>query len=273
VADGTNSEKKGGAGDVISNGAEKPAYPIGSVDTALKLLAMIAEREQVRISDASQELGVARSTAHRVVQMLQYHGLVAQDPTSKVYTVGPGLLQIGLQAVRGLDIRTLAHPRLRQLCDEVEETTHLFSLRGTDVVCLDSVESKRPLRVGERIGESLPAYATASGRALLAELSAAQLRRLYPDPALPRLQANTIDSRADLERELEATRQRGYAVQERQTESDVSAIAAAVEDSRGPASFAITVSAPSSRFDVDAADRIGRAARDAAADVAKSLPW
>jgi IclR family transcriptional regulator, acetate operon repressor len=254
-------------------GGEKPAYPIGSVDTALKLLAMIAEREQVRISEASQELNVARSTAHRVVQMLQYHGLVAQDPTSKVYTVGPGLLQIGLQAVRGLDIRTLAHPRLQQLSDEVDETTHLFSLRGTDVVCLDSVESKRPLRVGERVGESLPAYATASGRALLAELPVAQLRRLYPAASLPRLQSGTVDSRAELERELERTRKLGYAVQERQTESDVSAIAAAVEDSRGPANFAITVSAPSSRFKVEDADRLGRLVKEAAADVAKSLPW
>jgi IclR family acetate operon transcriptional repressor len=256
-----------------STEGEKPAYPIGSVDTALRLLAMIAEREQVRISEASQELHVARSTAHRVVQMLQYHGLVAQDPVSKVYTVGPGLLQIGLQAVRGLDIRTLAHPRLQALSDEVDETTHLFTLRGTEVVCLDSVESKRPLRVGDRVGEALPAFATAGGRALLAELSAAQLRRLYPDAALPQLQAETIGSRAELEGELEQTRKRGYAVQERQTEADVSAIAAAVEDSRGPAGFAITISAPSSRFQVEDAERMGRLVRAAAADIAELLPW
>jgi IclR family transcriptional regulator, acetate operon repressor len=252
---------------------DKPAYPIGSVNTALRLLAMIAEREQVRISEASQELNVARSTAHRVLQMLQYHGLVAQDPISKVYTVGPGLLQIGLQAVRGLNIRTLAHPRLQMLSDEVDETTHLFTLRGTEAVCLDSVESTRPLRVGARIGEALPAHATASGRALLAELPAAQLRRLLPDPSLPQLQPDTISSRAELEQELERTRKRGYAVQERQTEADVSAISAAVQDSRGPASFAITVSAPSSRFRVQDADRVGQLVKAAAADIASLLPW
>src|SRR5580692_7111858 len=87
---------------------DKPTYPIGSVDSVLRLLTMIGEREQVRIAGAAAELGVARSTAHRMMQMLAYHGFVHQDPESKAYVAGPRLIGLGLQIVRKLDVRDIA---------------------------------------------------------------------------------------------------------------------------------------------------------------------
>ena len=69
--------------------SDKPIYPIGSVDSAMRLLLMIGERDRVRIAEAAKELGVARSTAHRLMQMLLYHGFVRQDPESKAYVAGP----------------------------------------------------------------------------------------------------------------------------------------------------------------------------------------
>jgi IclR family acetate operon transcriptional repressor len=197
---------------------------------------------------------------------------VTQDPVSKSYMVGPGLLQLGLQAVRGLDIRVLAHSTLTSLAQESGETSHLFMLQQAQVICLDSVETTRVLRVGGRIGETLPAYATAAGRVLLAELPPATLRQIYPQSRFPALQPSTISTRKELDSELKRIRELGYAVQERQNEADVSAISAAVEDSRGPAKFALTISIPSSRFDLEDAGRLGKLLRDGAADVARLLP-
>ena len=86
----------------MSEGAtpKPPAYPIESVDNALQLLLLFREQSTLRVADASRTLGVAPSTAHRLISMLQYHGFVQQDPRSKAYRAGTALAQIGLAVVR-----------------------------------------------------------------------------------------------------------------------------------------------------------------------------
>ena len=66
-----------------------PAYPIASVDRELRVLAMLARQRAVRLTDASRELNVARSTAHQLMRMLQHHGLAMQDHDLKTYVAGP----------------------------------------------------------------------------------------------------------------------------------------------------------------------------------------
>jgi IclR family acetate operon transcriptional repressor len=118
----------------------------------------------------------------------------------------------------------------------------------------------------------MPAYASASGRALLAELSPARIREFYPQGRLRALTERTIATRRKLEAELEATRRRGYAVQRGELEADVAAIAAAVRDSRGQASFSITVAVPTFRLTERDIARIGDAVVKCASDLSSALP-
>ena len=74
------------------DGAE-PAYPIRSVDNALRLIRLFNERDTLRLTDACGYLGVAHSTAHRLLAMLVHHGFVQQDPQSRTYRPGPTLLE------------------------------------------------------------------------------------------------------------------------------------------------------------------------------------
>lgn len=254
--------------------SDKPSYPIGSVDSALRLLLMIGEQRRVRIAEASKELNVARSTAHRLMQMLQYHGFVRQDPESKAYTAGPVLISMGLQIVSNLDVRAIARPFVEALVAEVEETVHLLALQPpAEVLCLDSVESPRAVRVGERTGMVLPAFASAAGRAILAQLPIERVHEMFPNPRLPKLHPNTISTRAELDRELEVTRERGYAVQRSETESDVSAVAAHIPDRQGRPSFAITIAVPSSRLTDEQVPDLGKAVIRAAEQAAAALPY
>src|SRR5262249_59677058 len=108
----------------------RPTYPITSVDNALRLLALFREREKVRLSDAREHLGVAHSTAHRLLAMLAYHGFVRQDKDSRVYLAGPALVEIGLAAVRHMDIRRHARPVLEELAGRYGETAHLSVLEA-----------------------------------------------------------------------------------------------------------------------------------------------
>jgi len=251
--------------------SQKPAYPIESVDKALTLLLLLRERRALTVSEAGRELGVAASTAHRLLAMLQYRGFVAQDPATKAYTLGPVLAELGLAAVRGMDIRAQARPVMERLVAEVGETVHLGVLRGTDVLFLESVESARALRVADRTGMTLPAHASAVGKALLADLPVEQRYMLYPDATLPAFRPNTITSRADLDQALATVRERGYATNADESEVGVSGVAAPIRDSTGQVRAALTVSAPTSRLTEAEIAAIAPATIRAAAEIGARL--
>lgn len=249
-----------------------PTYPIGSVDSALRLLLLIAKRDHLRIADASRELGVARSTAHRLMQMLQYHGLVRQDPESKSYSAGQALINLGLQVVGKLDIRAAARDAMEVLAAELQETVHLIALQpDAKVICLQSVESPKALRVGDRTGMILEAHATSAGRAMLSTLTDEEVKALYPNPRLTKVQPGTIATRKELLDELRLIRERGYAVQSNQSEPDVSAISVPIQDGEASASLALTVAIPTSRFPSAELPAIGDLLTRHAAQIAGAL--
>ncbi len=226
---------------------DKPKYPIESVDNALKLLLEFKERESVGVSEAGEHLGVAPSTAHRLLSMLQYRGFAVQDEESRTYRPGPALIEIGLKAVRDMSLMRQARPALERLSEQLQETVHLLIREGADVRFVDGIESARALRVTSRTGMLLPAHCTAGGKALLAELDPEALRELYPTPTLPGLTPRSVRRRADLERELVSVRQRGFATNVGESEDDVTAVGVAVRDHRGRQRAAIAVALPSVR--------------------------
>ena len=252
--------------------SEKPIYRSAPVDSALRLLLMVGERDRVRIAEAANDLGVARSTAHRLMQMLVYHGFVRQDPESKAYVAGPRLIGLGLHLVRKLDVRSIAHPCMESLEAEVRETINLFALQADrTVLCLDSVETDRALRIGSRTGVVLSAVACASGRALLSTLPTDQVVEIYPSARLPKHQHSTLKLRSELLEVLQTVRELGYATQTNESEPGVSAISAPIRVGDEVASFALTVAIPSSRLDPDITVAIGSAVVKAAGDIARAL--
>ena len=235
---------------VNAAGRAEPTYPITSVGNALRLLLLFRERKAIRLSDASDYLGVANSTAHRLLAMLVHHEFVEQDPGQRTYIAGPALVEIGLAAVRGMDLRTSARPVLEELAARSGETALLSRLEGDTVVCLDSIESKKALRVVTQAQLTLPAHCTASGKALLAVLPREEFRGLYPPRVrLPGPTMKTIRNRAELERALDEVRDRGFATSEEESEEGLTSIAAVVHDARGRVVAALSVSGPVSRID------------------------
>lgn len=245
-----------------------PGYPIASVDNALTLLSLFRERDRIRVSDAAQALGASRSTAHRLLAMLEYHRFAEQDPATKAYRPGPALVEVGLSALGSMDIRALARPALERLSQEVRETVHLVVLQDSSVMFLDSVETSRALRIGSRTGRLMPAHCTAAGKAMLAQLPVAELRALYPDGRLERLTEQSLQTVDDLEAELEQVRERGYATNYGQSEDDVAAVAVAVPARPGHRPAAITVSAPLTRMTEADAPAVAAAVTRAAAGLA-----
>jgi IclR family transcriptional regulator, acetate operon repressor len=231
------------------NPNSRPLHPIASVDNALTLLLMLRDHEQVRIADASRVLGVAPSTASRLMAMLQYHGFVVQDAQTKAYRSGPVLIDIGLNSLRRMDVRRQVRPYLERLAREVDETVHFLVLDGANSVFLDGVEGRRAVRTTLRLGERRPAHCTSGGKALLATLTAVELRQLYPNTRLVGLTDQSIATRRELEHELEKVSAQGYGTSIRESEPDIAGVAMVIRDYHGAAVGALAISMPLSRYD------------------------
>jgi DNA-binding IclR family transcriptional regulator len=242
-----------------------PQYPIDSVDNALRVILLLGSRESLRLTDVSQYLGVASSTAHRLLAMLQFRGFVRQDGPSRSYVPGPMLDDLAFAMLRRLDVRNRAHPVLEKLSADTQETVHLGRLEGTEVHFIDSIESTRALRVGNRLGRTMPAHCTSTGKALLSTLTDAEVMALYPEERLVQLTPKSVGTRTELLAALERIRAEGFASSSEESEEGVSSIAIALHPSRA-ARFAVNVSVPASRLSArvrrDLLDRLREAAEE-----------
>ncbi|MPZ27077.1 MAG: helix-turn-helix domain-containing protein [Micromonosporaceae bacterium] len=237
-----------------------PGYPVRSVAKALELLLLLRDRETIGVAEASRDLGIARSTVHRLLSMLAQYGFAQREPAGRGYRAGPALVSLGLAAVVRMDIRRQARPHMERLAGEVEETVTLMGLEGASVRFLDCVESPRPIRVAGRTGLLRPAHCTSVGKAILAQLPQAQLAQLYPDELLPGLTDRSITSRRRLFSVLAEVRQAGYATNLGESDSDLVAVGVAIPRLTDPPYAGLGISAPATRLSPAQIQRIADAA-------------
>ncbi len=128
---------------------------LSSVDCALRLLMVFRAGTPVRVTDASAELGVSRSTAHRLLTTLEQRGFVRQDNISRAYLVGDTMVALASTMTRNPQLENAALPEMKRLAQRVEETIHLGVLEGTSVRYLVSVESQK---IGTRNHMLEPAF-------------------------------------------------------------------------------------------------------------------
>lgn len=218
-----------------------------SVDNALRLLLLLAERERVRVSEVAAELTIAPSTAHRLLSTLRLREFVERGP-DRSYVKGPALARLGSPVERPpRPIEELAMPHLERLCSESDETAHLSVLDGPEIRFLASVESSQVLRVGSRTGARLPAHRTSAGKALLAALSPQAFGRGYPAEGVPSLGLAGTDVEA-LARELHGVRRRGYAVNRGEGERGVAAVGVSLVGPDHNPVGALSISLPTVRL-------------------------
>lgn len=251
--------------------AARPSGLIGAVDNVLRLLRLFEGRELLRVNQVSREMGLSRSTVHRMLATLSHHGFVEQDEHSRGYRAGQALVDIGLAVVQNMDVRALSYGALVRLRDTTGETVHLGTLRGAEVLYVESVESEQALKTGSRVGWTLPAHATAGGKALLAELTEQELSALYPSETLPAPTERAVTSLTALREQLDEVRLRGYGVNDAESENDVSAVGAVVKDRQGKVRAVVVATGPRSRVDQAWIDRVAAAVMRTAKELSGTI--
>ena len=244
------------------------------VPAARQVLAVLAALARqpgpVPAATLVRELGLPRSTVYHLLGELTAAGLAVHLPEERRYGLGLTALELGSAYLRQEPLARLARPVLARLVDRVGQSAHLAVLHGREVLYV--VEERAPGRppLVTDVGVRLPAHLTASGRAVLAGLPAAQVRALFPAPEVfvdrhgagPR-------SLSSLRRVLVEVRRVGWATEDGEVTPGFSSVAAAAHDHSGRpvAGLAITFETP----DVDSAgrERLAGAALSAAAELTR----
>jgi DNA-binding IclR family transcriptional regulator len=237
--------------NVAPGAAPAPDLAVRKVKSAVRtveLLEYLATRpdDPARLREISDALGMPRSSAHALLRTLVAQGWVRSDPTGTMYAIGVRALLVGTSYLDSDPYLPLITPFLDELRQELDETFHLGRIDGTDIVYLATRESKQYNRVSNRVGRRLPAYATALGKALLAERFDVERDEHIPS-ALKSLTARTIVDRAALDETLDEVRVRGYATDDEENTSGLRCFAVALRYC-SPAQDAISASVPVGRL-------------------------
>jgi len=244
---------------------------IRAVERALDILLCFSRQTpQLSMTQIAERLGMNKSAVHRHLATLERMRFVQRDPVTGMYQLGIRLLQMAYLTLEGSDLRRVAAPFLRSLCDEYRETVDLAVLDDTEVVFLDVVESPQRVRLAAAIGQRLPAYATAAGKAILALMPEATVRRILAH-GMPATTGHAARSPEALLADLRLTRERGFALAEQEYEEGINAVAAAIVDSNEQPLASISVAGPMYRLTRERMIEIGPHVVAAARAIAREL--
>jgi DNA-binding IclR family transcriptional regulator len=219
------------------------------------------ETDSITIAEASSLLNVSRSTAYRLLNVLEYREFVRQDKRTKAFHGGPALLRVGLAAVQRSDIRAAIRPLLEEISAAVEETVHLVVLQRSDAFYLDCLEGSKMVRATSRVGSALPAHVSAAGKVLLANLSDQRVDEVLSGE-LSQVTRRSKISPKSIKQELKKIREQGWALNDGESEVGLRAVAVLVDGSAAGTGVdaSITVAGPAQRLDDERLDQIAQTA-------------
>jgi DNA-binding IclR family transcriptional regulator len=242
------------------------------VDKTLNILEFVAQSgRNLSLSEIARGVGLPKTTAHRILEILTARGYVDWHTDSERYTLGLKALEIGVSGLAGLDLVTVAIPYLQQLSTDTGETSFLAVYNSGDVVYLYKAEGTGSIQTTARLGSRRPAYCTALGKVILANLPIEETDRVL-ERGLTRFTERTVIDRVRLYEEFASVRGNGYAIDDEGIEPGLYCLAVAVYDFTGAIVGAISVSGPTPRM-LEQRERVTAALKQAGETISRRLGY
>jgi len=195
---------------------------------------------------------------------------VQRDPATGAYQLGIRLLQMTYLTLEHNDLRRLATPFMRRLCDQYQENVDISVLDDTDVVFVNHMEGPQRVKVAATTGQRLPAFATASGRAILAYLPGETVQRILAR-GMPRYTEYTPLAPEAVFADLYLIREQGFAFSVQEYEEGINAVAAPILDSSDRPFAAVAVVGPAYRLTRERMIEMGPTVAATANEIAQEL--
>ncbi|WP_232626631.1 MULTISPECIES: IclR family transcriptional regulator [Streptomyces] len=248
------------------------AGSVQSVDRAVSVLEILARHGEAGVTEIADELGVHKSTAFRLLGVLENRGLVGQAKDRGKYFLGAGVLRLAGAAAVRMDISQEGAPVCRELADELGETVNIAVL--DDDAAVNIMQARGPASVTAQnwLGRRTPLHATSSGKVLLAHLPTT-LREGMVARTLPRLTEHTVTGTVALRGELETVVERGFAVAVEELEVGLAAVAAPVRAHDGKVIGALSASGPVYRLTEERLTEVAKRTVTAAVELSRRMGY
>lgn len=214
-----------------------------------------ARRQELTVTEVAELLSLPKSNVSRLLRAMREAGFLEGVPDSRGYRPGILMFELGNTYRRDSALVSRAHAGVARVSRDFGHTGYVSIRDGLDVIGLTYHEGSQMLRVGTPIGQRLPAFAAASGRALLARLPDDEVRRMHPGKLVPP-SANAPRDMEELLQRLEAVRRDGYALAEDESNPGVGSIAVALGNASGSEDACLCIVYPLSLVDADERDRM-----------------
>jgi IclR family transcriptional regulator, acetate operon repressor len=244
----------------------------GMLDKGLTLLEALAEHPQgTGVSQVAREVGLPASTVHRLLANLVERGFVSFDSDSRRYYLGLKIFELSNQVSLARALSEVALPVMRRLAKTTGESIFLAVRDGTALVYIERVGGESSIQITGAIGSRGPLYCTAQGKVMLAFLPESEqaeiLNQLHLKPRAP----NTITDPRELRKELQWTRERGWAIADEENQEGIRAIGVALMNFREEPLAAMSVAAPTFRLSLARLEEFAPLLIDAAREIQLQL--
>jgi DNA-binding IclR family transcriptional regulator len=244
---------------------------VKSVLRAIEILDCLAVDPDMTLSEIARALKAPKSTAFEIITTLLERGIIEKGHDRNRYRLGLRVFELGRKAQVGLEIRSIATPLMAALNCAVDEAVHLTVPDAGDVLYIESFQSSKSLRTYSAIGVRAPMHCTGVGKAILAFLQKDEVEQIIASKGLRRFTANTITSTSALFRELQATRERGFSIDDGEHEDGVRCVGAPIRDHTGRVVASLSISAPMQRLPRRAIPNYGRRVVAVARQISRGL--
>jgi DNA-binding IclR family transcriptional regulator len=232
-------------------------YLLATVSKALEILDLLNRtQEDLSLTQIAEVIDLPKSSVFRYLATLERYNHIERDRETDRYQLGLKVLQLGATVARRQQPRHVAHPIMWQLRETFGETVNLAVLRQDKVVYLEVLESASVVKMAARVGDEDFVHSTALGKAMLALMPDVQLKEMQKWP-LVHCTEYTITDWPSLQLELQEIRQRGFAIDERESNIEVRCVGAAIQDYRAEVVASISISGPENRLTTARAFEIG----------------
>lgn len=223
-------------------------YLLSSLNNALKILDLLNEKPQLGTAEISRELDIGKTSVFKMLYTLEKNNYVTKGENSK-YNLSIKFANFGNKVLDRIDLVSVVKPYLKELTKKYKETTHMAILsQDFNTIFLYKETSNSTFQMASNIGVKLPAYNTATGKVLLADLSETTLEEFFEKVELKKFTEKTITDKEKLKKELKQIRAKGFAVDNEESEEGLMCFAAPIKDIKNDTAAAISISGPAFRM-------------------------
>ncbi|GAB3063785.1 IclR family transcriptional regulator [Virgibacillus ainsalahensis] len=225
---------------------------VQSIERAFAILKVLSnEPDGLRITKLAEEVGLSKSTAHRLTSTLVNLNYVYQNPETEKYLLGNALIRLTSSMLNNLDVINVAEPYLASLSRDVNETIHLCVEDNGEVLYVDKIESNQKIRMYSTIGSRAPLYCTGVGKILLSGMDQTYLNDVISRIKFESRTKMTITSGEELKKEIKKVESQGYSLDNIENEEGIRCIAGPIYDYKGQITASFSISGPANRVTMD----------------------